>query len=421
MSETIEDKVGIAQMLSSIGTIAHHQGNDAEALDYYRKSLAMREASGDKEGSSDTMMAIGTIHTSQGTHAQAQEYYQKSLAIKEAINDKDGTADVLLNIGIDFKKQGDYAQALRFAERATALARGSGNLVTLWNARVNAGLASRALNKRDEARQAFEEAIAVIETMRNQVAGGEQDRQRFFEDKLSPYHAVVDLLVAQNSPTEGLIYTERAKARALLDLLRSGRVDIVKAMTSQEREQERKLRVEIISLNTQVTRATQDKLAEPKLNELKSRREKARLNYEAFQSLIYAAHPELRVQRGEAQVIRAEEIAALVPDARGALLAYVVMDDVTYLFAVTRGDRNAEADVRVYTLPIKRVDLGKQTELFRQQLAARDLGFRRSAAKLYDLLLKPAAVQLQGKTNLIIAPDDKLWELPFQALSTGGE
>ncbi len=38
--------------------------------------------------------------------------------------------------------------------------------------------------------------------------------------------------------------------------------------------------------------------------------------------------------------------------------------------------------------------------------------------KLYELLLKPAEAQLRGKTNLIIAADNTLWDLPFQALVT---
>jgi CHAT domain-containing protein len=95
---------------------------------------------------------------------------------------------------------------------------------------------------------------------------------------------------------------------------------------------------------------------------------------------------------------------------------YVVTDDQTYLFAITKAE--AEAKVQLYTLPIKRAELTKQTEAFRQQLAGRDLGFRASAAKLYELLLKPAQAQLKGKTNLVIVPDDKLWDLPFQALLT---
>ncbi len=300
MSEAIDDKVGIAQMWNNIGTINHQQGNDAQALACYQKSLAMREESGDKHGSASTMMAIGVIHTSQGNYTQASEYYQKSLAIKEAIKDKDGVAQTLLSIGIDREKQGRHSEALDFTERAATLARPIGDLGVLWSARVNAGLAYRALNQLDQARLAFEEAIAVIETMRVQIAGSEQEQQRFFEDKLSPYHAMVDLLVAQNNPSGALIFTERAKARALLDLPTRS-CQIVKAMTRQEQEQERRLRAELISLNTQLTRATQsDKPDAVRISEFKSRLEKARLNYEAFQTSLYAAHPELKVQRGEA-------------------------------------------------------------------------------------------------------------------------
>src|SRR5262249_8763801 len=34
---------------------------------------------------------------------------------------------------------------------------------------------------------------------------------------------------------------------------------------------------------------------------------------------------------------------------------------------------------------------------------------------------RPAQALLRGKTNLVIAPDDKLWELPFQALLADGD
>jgi CHAT domain-containing protein/tetratricopeptide (TPR) repeat protein len=420
MSEAIYDKVGIALMVNNIGTVHLFQRNYGQAMDYYQKSLAMREESGDKHGISHTLMAIGIIHAAQGSYAQAWEYYQKSMAIKEAIKDRGGITNLLLHIGIYHKNQGHDSQALDFAERAATLARQDGNLYLLWSARVNAGLAYRALNQLDKARLAFEEAIAVIETMRGQVAGSEQEQQRFFEDKISPYYAMADLLVAENNPTEALIFIERARARALLDLLYSGRVNVVKAMTSQEQERERTLRAEIISLNTQVTRASkQARPDQARLSELTSQREKARLNYEAFQILLYAAHPELRVQRGEAQVIKAGEIAALAPDDRSALLEYVITDDKTFLFAITKATGKAEAVVRVYTLPVKRADLAKQIDAFRGQLAARDLAFRASAIKLYNLLFKPAEAQLRAKTNLIIAPDDTLWDLPFQALVTG--
>ena len=37
------------------------------------------------------------------------------------------------------------------------------------------------------------------------------------------------------------------------------------------------------------------------------------------------------------------------------------------------------------------------------------------------MFLKPAESQLRGRTNVVIAPDSNLWDLPFQALvNTGG-
>src|SRR5262249_16210670 len=132
-------------------------------------------------------------------------------------------------------------------------------------------------------------------------------------------------------------------------------------------------------------------------------------------------HPELKIHRGAAPIIKAEELTALLPDAASALLEYVVTEDATYLFAVTKAPGNPAAETRVFTLPIKQTELAKRIESFRDQLAGRDLGFRAAARQLYDLLVRPAQALLRGKTNLVIAPDDKLWELPFQALLADGD
>jgi CHAT domain-containing protein len=191
-------------------------------------------------------------------------------------------------------------------------------------------------------------------------------------------------------------------------------------MTAQEQEQERKLNGQLVTLNTQLSgEAARPQPDQARLTELKAQLQKARLDFEAFQTNLYATHPELRAQRGEAQPLTLEEAAALLPGRSSALLEYVVTDDKTYLFAITKAAGKTDVDVSVYTLPIKRDDLDKQTDAFQRQLASRNLGFRASAARLYELLLKPARAQLRGKTNLVISPDGKLWDLPFQALLTG--
>ena len=122
------------------------------------------------------------------------------------------------------------------------------------------------------------------------------------------------------------------------------------------------------------------------------------------------------MQRGEAPIISKAELKSLLPDNSSALLEYLVAENETYLFVVTKENAKPDVDVQVYRLPVNRKELAKQTEAFRQQLASRDLGFRPAARNLYELLLKPAEAQLRGKTNLIISPDNSLWDLPFQAL-----
>src|ERR1044072_717687 len=231
---------------------------------------------------------------------------------------------------------------------------------------------------------------------------------------------MVKALMTLNKQSEAFYSCERAKGRVLLDVLQNGRADVKKAMTDVERSGEEKLRVEMASLNTQIAQAAQSAKAEPaKLNELKSRLQTVRLEYDAFRNKLYAAHPELKVKRGDAQIIKATETAALLPDATTALLSYFVVGDATYLFVITKEANQAGIELKSYSLPISHDALAEQITVFRNQLGARDPEFRQPAKGLFDLLLKPAQAQLQGKTNLIISPDASLWELPFQTLLTG--
>src|SRR5206468_9899749 len=130
------------------------------------------------------------------------------------------------------------------------------------------------------------------------VSGGEQAQQLFFEYKIIPYHEMVNLLITQNNNHEALAYAERAKARVILDVLQSGKVNITKAMTAEELEQERRLNNQLVSLNTQIYREKQrEKLDNTRLVNLENSLEKARLELESFQTSIYAPHPELKVKR----------------------------------------------------------------------------------------------------------------------------
>jgi CHAT domain-containing protein len=414
LAQELGDTLMIAMARHDMALQYKRLGDSQHALEIYQQLLKQVETFGDKGGIAMVRDQIGRIYAEQGRYEEALRYHRDALAGLEAANKKPATVIALNNMCAVYLLQQNYAEALSVSQRAVSLARESARKGELYAALTSLGYSQFGLNRLAEAQQTFAEAVSIVENLRAQAAGGVEERQRYFEGGMQAHHGLLGVLVKENRPEEALIFGERAKARALLDMLQQGRVSIHKAMTAKELEQEQQLKSQLTQLNKRV--AQSDKQDAARIAEAEAQLDKARLDYEAFRNALYAAHPDLKTQRGEAPIINALELAELLPNTSSVLLEYVVTGDQTYLFAITKSSETAAAQIQVYTVPIKRAELAKEIESFRQQLANRDLGFRASASKLYELLLKPAQVQLRNKTNLVIAPDSSLWDLPFQAL-----
>lgn len=426
IAREMDDKASIGRSLHNIGNIHQSRGNYPQALEYYQASLRLSEDVGEKSTSASTLASIGIVHQSQGDYARATEYHDKSLKVAGEVGDKAGVAFALGNLAYVDEIQGNHAQAIERATRANDIARQIGYPLVIWKSRTTMGHAYQALGRPELAQRAYEDAIAAIEEVREQIAGTEQEQQRFFEDQVDPYQAMVDLLVRQNQAVDALAFAERAKGRALLDTLHAGKVKISTAMSAEEQEQESKLLDKLVSLNAQLygekTRAQPDP---NRLAQIESHIENARLAYEGFITSLFAAHPELRVRRGRAQPISLEQAGKLIQEPTTALLEYVVTESSTYLFVLTNrpGSKSAgrppnAVTLNVFAIKITEKDLAARIGRFRERLATRDVGFQDEAKQLYDILLGPARRELGNKTNLIIVPDSALWELPFQALQS---
>jgi CHAT domain-containing protein len=462
LAESFDSKEGIAAVSVKLGNIHYQQGNYAQAMEYYQRSVKLYEELGSKVEIAYPLLSIGNAYFSLGDYAQALAYYRMSLKIYQKIFDKAGTAYLLNKIGDVYAAQGkdedaidSYQQGLKLHEelsnkalvayalnhigdvryaqgnykeadslsaRAVELARAGKSPEILWQSLTSAGRASRALNRTEHARQAFSDAIAVIEQLRTRVVGTEEDQQLFFESRTAPYYGMVDLLIAQDDSAEAFAYAERAKGRVLLDVLDKGRENIMGAMTADERTQEKRLNGTVVALNSQLRRETlQSQPDTARIIGIESQLRNARLAYEAFQTRIYAAHPELKIQRGEVEPLTLEGVAPLIPDTETAVLEFALTADRAYLFVITksaetRADDRKDVEMKVYPLNVKPAELINLTLQFRTLLADNSLDFRAPARRLYDLLIRPAQTQINGKKSLCIVPDGALWELPFQAL-----
>src|SRR5262249_23185376 len=157
-----------------------------------------------------------------------------------------------------------------------------------------------------------------------------------------------------------------------------------------EKEDERVARSQLVSLNSQITAEKLRKDPDSqRLSDLSVRLEKARLVYDQMQAILYAAHPELKVQRADFQSISLAECAALLPDSNTALLEFMVLPESTALFVLTRGNRDEDGvQLKVHRIQVDKSELANLCKLFRECIANRDLTCSEPARKLYELLLK---------------------------------
>lgn len=184
-------------------------------------------------------------------------------------------------------------------------------------------------------------------------------------------------------------------------------------MPDAEHAEENRLRGDVSSLKAQISKiGAADKV---KLDDLKQKLETARTALARFQTNLYAKHPELRIKRGAVKPVEINEIGNLL-DEKSALLKYLVAADAVFLYVFTK--TNNVVEFKTYRIAAKPEEIGAGISRFRQMLADCNVLFAAESRKLYDSLLRPAAAQLSGKTNLTIVPDDGLWELPFQALQS---
>jgi len=415
VAESLGDKANIAAAWRKVGDAHYNLGQFDQALESFKQALALQETA-------DVLVDLGVTYASKADFTNTLDAYQKSKTLFESANNSLGVAVVLLNESLISYAQNDYIKTIEHADKAAALAKQFGDGDLFWQARYRVGKAQYRSEKLDLARQAFIEAIATIETLRPQQNRGQQPR--FYESKLAPYLAMVDVAISEGKGNEAFDYAERAKSRVLLGVLQSGKVWINKTMTPREREQERKFLTGIATLNTQLYRERERQAPNmTRLDELTEKLQKTRKDYAAFRDKLFALRPQLKTLRGEGKPLDAARAAALLTDPETTLLDFVETDESVYLFAFTKSggrsrSRRPVSPLKIYILSTNRADLYARVTKFQEAIAGRSADALAQARELYDLLLKPAQEQLAARKHLVIAPDAVLWNLPFQALRT---
>ena len=221
----------------------------------------------------------------------------------------------------------------------------------------------------------------------------------------------------RGSAAEALEMAERSKARALADLVQSGRVDISGAMSDGGPARGRPAPGRAGLAATR--RSRRRRLTEaPDAGRARVARSRAAGEAIRLRDLpdrgLRADTPTCRSSVAGRLRSRSRRRHALVPDASVAVLEYAVTEEATYLFVLTRDQ--GPPKLHSYTLATGRRSLAAPGPPASRAAGRPGPRLRGRRAPALRPAARPGAPALQGKTHLVVVPDGPLWEVPFQAL-----
>jgi len=124
--DSIKYQVGVANILSSLGSAYSNGGKDAIAIDFFLRSLKISEELKDSLRIGTAMTGIGVIYANkQDTQDKALNYYLMALPIFRKIKYEDGEGIVAMNIGEIYKKKNSYDSAILYLDQSLEIYRGT--------------------------------------------------------------------------------------------------------------------------------------------------------------------------------------------------------------------------------------------------------------------------------------------------------
>lgn len=274
----------------------------------------------------------------------------------------------------------------------------------------------------------FNKAIKLTEELRAPLPG-EEFRTAFFSNRMSPFHELTRLCLADQRVVEALGFVERARSRALADAL-AGRITLsMEARDDFEAHlqgQAEKLREELNYLYNQMHRSVRGAVQLQEAN-LKLERELVERERKLLEITRQLQHRETRADKTR-QEYDHFSIARLQSalGAERALVEYTTIDDKLIAFVVTNQDvevvqelgRESEVVAEIERCRFQIDTLRYGSTQIRNHLPALAERTQRHLRSLYDLLLRTIERRI-GERHLVIVPHRALHYLPFQALHDG--
>jgi len=403
------DSLLYAHTLNKLALLAQDLGDleRAEALQQRVLALDQRWEPGSVDYGG-ALMNLATTLILRGELASAEDLLRQSVELfDQPGGDPRETARPRNNLGELALYRGDLAAAQSYFELALNRLRTGPESVELAGVYTNlAEVASR--------QQRF-----GLDLQRSRL-GGSLESRGWFESETEPYaFDCLSARMARGRSAAAFQALEHGKTRVFLQLLAER--DLRFAELPSELKTERgRLDAEYDRILTKLAQTQTGPDSPDERTGLRARLGEIKAAREALLARLQLQSPRLAALQTPAPMDLAEARRALDPGT--VLLAFAVGSRESYLFVVRPSDKRGDG-LEVHRLPIGKAALEKKIEVYRRFLThpQSDLAkLNRRAARLYDLLLRPAETRLAGASRILISADGPLHRLPWAALRRHG-
>jgi CHAT domain-containing protein/tetratricopeptide (TPR) repeat protein len=414
-----------AWALAHAGQTALLLGEPAEARRRFAEARALFEAE-----ENQVSAAMVALYEAQLRYQERQYVAAAAAAARAAkVFEDGGNTDRRLVAawleGEALRCAGDHAAAQPLLDATLRQAEAAGAPKIVQRCATSLGLLAASTGDRVAAEGLLTHALAVIEQMRAPLPG-EEFRTAFLSDKLSPFDGLVRLALDDGRVADALGYVERARSRALSDMLGGAARGLARPRDAFEAglyERLNALRQELNWCYQRISRTLEGEGTSAgglqELQQAAQEREAAILELtrqiQQYGGGDRVADASLRLD--ELQAALADDTALVEYfSLDGELLVFVVTSEATRVVRKLAGESEVEELVerlRFQTDAMRRA-VGREAAHV-PILTARA---RHLLARLYDLLLRPIA-PLIGERRVTVVPHRALHYVPFRALFDG--
>lgn len=356
-------------------------------------------------------MLLGEAYSQLRLFDSAREHLALAMQLGSSLKDAWLEAETWTAMGRHLLRTNSLAEAEKSFRSCLAVAEPAELMKPIQEARVGLAEISRRQNQPGQTLKWLQQAVEAVESLRS-TAPGPDLRIGLMQRNWSVYSELVQTanLLHQTDPKAGygdlaLTYSERGRARVLLDLLEESRSGLKAGLTTAQAERQRALEQ---NLSAATTRLRSGNTAP------------ARAAVNAAETALRQWSTQLRVENPRYHHLKypdpldADAIRRLAAESGVAIVEYALGPRSSRVWVAARGELHSAA------LPAEAVISSKVARL-RECLSRHPSGpaaeeYKVWARDLYTTLIGPIRNHLSSNAVTVVVADGLLLHLPFEAL-----